>query len=1062
MMTRALPAGRRAGLWCLLALVAWQAAPSTQQVDWRELDTRAVELYVKGDLPAAIAAARTALQAASSPAETGRSLDRLGFLLHMAGNMTDGEKFLRQSLELREATFGVDSLDYAETANDLALLLRDARRMAEARALAERSVATRRRLLPPDDDLVAETLNTAASIAAMAGDYASAVLEFEQAVAIHESKPESRRPIEEFGAVCVNLAGTYTRLGKYAQAEAAFDKGLRALRVRPGIGHPAYAASLAAYAQFETDLGHYVDAERAYDEAGNRLTATLGDRHPLYATFLNNRGFLHQIIGNNAAAEADYRAALDLRQQIKVPAITMAGTLRNLSYLVYERDRAEGERLLVQAADAYAGSASAPPFDHASVLAGLGRAQRDRGALVEARVTLERARAVAEQGLTPRHALVAATLRELGLVHAAAGSAREAERTLLEALAVAESAQGPKHPAIATFAGSLAEFFASRGGNVEATRFFRRAFDLREDMLAEVLGIGSEHAKTMSIAAASDLMPALMAFQAQAGAQVPEARVLAFEVVTQRKARVLEEVRDWRQRLRNDPSDLVRTRVRDWEAIVACRTSLTMALAYTDLKPSIVGPCALDGTDLQGRYSKLLSDLRTARTDELAAQAVSAIELLSERGDALEASLNRDARGRAVQARVSLETISRRLSDDEILIEFVSYQEPTPSSRRRYGAFVLNRAGRLDWTDVGPAALIDASVGDMLSAANDWSVSLRNREASAARAMAATARDALTDLSRQLWRPLQPLVGSQASVRRLRIAPDGALTLVPFEALSDGRDLIDRFEIAYVQAGRDLTRDAPTMPSAAPVVIVSPGASRRGEGLLASTAPTFRAGTLTALPSAAGEAADLRRLVPAAEVLSLTEATERRLKNVRSPAFVHVIGHGIVLGERPCAAPSCTPASSDAVNAMAGSAIVLEEAYGRAPGSSDDGLLTALELQNVDLSGTEMLVLSQCQMAAGAPSAGEGLYGMRRAAAIAGARTFVAPLWNVEDSVQRRLMQQFYRGLTSGLTRSNALRNAKLVIRRSPATNNFLYWAPVILSGSAASVAPATFRPMTP
>ena len=140
------------------------------------------------------------------------------------------------------------------------------------------------------------------------------------------------------------------------------------------------------------------------------------------------------------------------------------------------------------------------------------------------------------------------------------------------------------------------------------------------------------------------------------------------------------------------------------------------------------------------------------------------------------------------------------------------------------------------------------------------------------------------------------------------------------------------------------------------------------------------------------------------------------------------------------------------------SAIVLEEAYGRGRDSSDDGMLTASELQNVDLRGTEMLVLSQCQMANGVASVGEGVYGMRRAAAIAGARSFVAPLWNVDDRVQRTLMAQFYNGLAMGLTRSEALRRAKLQLRASPATSSFLYWAPVILSGSASALPPALFR----
>jgi CHAT domain-containing protein len=83
---------------------------------------------------------------------------------------------------------------------------------------------------------------------------------------------------------------------------------------------------------------------------------------------------------------------------------------------------------------------------------------------------------------------------------------------------------------------------------------------------------------------------------------------------------------------------------------------------------------------------------------------------------------------------------------------------------------------------------------------------------------------------------------------------------------------------------------------------------------------------------------------------------------------------------------------------------------------------------------------------------------MRRGAAIAGVHTFVAPLWNVEDRVQRRLMKRFYEGLASGEGRADALRRAKLLIRQTSATSSFLYWAPVILSGSPGVLPSSFFR----
>jgi hypothetical protein len=93
--------------------------------DWASLDRQAEELYTKGDLKEAIRIARLAVEAARGPKQSGRSLDRLGFFEATSGNLKDGESFLRQAIELRKTELGIDTLDYAESANDLALLFRD-------------------------------------------------------------------------------------------------------------------------------------------------------------------------------------------------------------------------------------------------------------------------------------------------------------------------------------------------------------------------------------------------------------------------------------------------------------------------------------------------------------------------------------------------------------------------------------------------------------------------------------------------------------------------------------------------------------------------------------------------------------------------------------------------------------------------------------------------------------------------------------------------------------------------------------------------------------------------
>jgi CHAT domain-containing protein/tetratricopeptide (TPR) repeat protein len=1025
------------------ALVMALAAFAQPPVDWAALDTQAETAYNHGDLPAAIRVAQAAVAAAANPKQMGRSLDRLGFFQYTSGDLKAGEASLRKALEIRKTAAGEDSLDYAESANDLALFCRDANQLVEGRKLAEQAVAIRTRLLGPRHPSVAESLNTLGGIQAFLGEYDQAIAYMEQALAIHEAQqpPEFS---EEFGTLCINLAGTYQRVGQYSKAEALFDKGLSVLRVKPGPDHPAYSASLVAYAFLQADLGHYSAAEKLYDEGGKLLREQLGEQHSAFAAFLNNRAALYAAIGNVAFAEADYRKSLELKRKIYGGDTLASGpTLRNLARLAYTRNRAEGEKLFREAADFYARNAKPPPFDQASVLLGLAEAQRNRGDLAAARETLRHASDIVAQGLGAKHPLYATVLRDLGLVQESAGDDREAARLLNEALAVVEEVQGANHPDLARYLDPLAALYEHTGDYGKAESLYRRSLEISDRALADMLTIGSERSKAAVLGNLEDPVPRLIAFQNKA--RTPEARALAFEAIARRQGRVLDAVHDWSQSVRDDANPDVRRRLQQRETVLECEASLTVALGYRDLKPAMVGTCALPGTPLQGRYERLLHDLRTIWTPARGKAALEAVGVLRQYVDRLESDLSREIPQFASLVRpVRLEDIRSRLEPDERLIQFVEYQN-------RYGAFVLGRDG-LSWTDLGAAAPVDLAVRDLFAAAEDWSIARARSEQRGAEGAERTARDAIDALSAKLH-PLLAQFWNAPGVHRLRIAPDGMLNLVPFSALSDGRGhlVIERFATSYLTAARDLAA-ASEIPSSSGAVVIamSPGAAT--VPVVAPAARSFRADGLEHLNGAAAEAERVHHWIPGARVWGEGEATEQRIKNLHRPAILHIVGHGVVRGNEDCrltpSSPGCQLALLDpAARVMNLSSIVLEEAYGRGGASKQDGILTALELQSLDLQGTEMIVLSQCRMADGIPQSGEGVFGMRRATAIAGVRSFVAPLWRVEDGAEQKLMDRFYRELSAGRSRSEALRQAQLQLLKAGATSSFLEWAPVILAG---------------
>jgi CHAT domain-containing protein len=106
-----------------------------------------------------------------------------------------------------------------------------------------------------------------------------------------------------------------------------------------------------------------------------------------------------------------------------------------------------------------------------------------------------------------------------------------------------------------------------------------------------------------------------------------------------------------------------------------------------------------------------------------------------------------------------------------------------------------------------------------------------------------------------------------------------------------------------------------------------------------------------------------------------------------------------------------------------------------APGdpAGDDGILTAEEVADLDLSGTELVVLSACETGLGEVAGGEGVFGLQRAFALGGARTVIATLWKIDDRATQALMGEFYRqlwreGAPAG--KLEALRRAQLAMIR--------------------------------
>ena len=199
-----------------------------------------------------------------------------------------------------------------------------------------------------------------------------------------------------------------------------------------------------------------------------------------------------------------------------------------------------------------------------------------------------------------------------------------------------------------------------------------------------------------------------------------------------------------------------------------------------------------------------------------------------------------------------------------------------------------------------------------------------------------------------------------------------------------------------------------------------------------------------------------------AKLLEQNQATANAIKQQKAPYLLHLATHAYFLADQPEEEMSDSGLQEfsgsrglklralHGENPLLRSGIALAGANQPAANPADDGHLTALEVAQLDWEGTELVVISACESGLGDIKAGEGVYGLKRAIAVAGARSSLLSLWKVNDEATAVFMESFYERLKEGEGRADALAATQRQFRENPpmpAWNHPYYWAAFQLSG---------------
>jgi CHAT domain-containing protein len=967
---------------------------------------------------------------------------------------------------------------HAESLQKQATKMRDRGQYKAAEAAALEALQSRRELLGEDHFDTAVSLNVLGNVYREIGDYVRAEPLFHRALETLKKTKSEEHP--EYAAALNNLALLYEEKVEFARAEPFYRRALETCARALGEEHTQYATSLHNLAQLYRFMGDVARAEPLYVRALQIFKNAGLESDELYAASTDGLSAICQERGDYIRAELLSRRALEIRKRaVGENHLYYANSLSSLGeFYGAMGDDAQAEPLYLRAQQIMERAGLEGHLAFALNLERLSAVYVNKGDFRRAEPLILRALEVRKKALGEGSGPYAVSLNNLGVLYWLMGDIDRAEPLLRKSMDTKKGALGEDHPAYADGLRNLAGFYAGMGNYVEARPLFLRALDIRRKASGKD---HPEYARLLTHAARMCLRAGEYEQARSMLTSAAETQIAFFDrtgpALGQRaRLELLDSLRGSLDSYLSVPqeagagAEALYRLVLEWkQGADTGQNHERLARDRPELRPMIE-----DLASVRARLAHLafITPL-PAQRDTWRKQ----LDALRQRSEDLDSELARkssvDQAGKQ-SARVRPEEVACSLPGATAMLDLIAYihYSPPPTGKgnlnqeRRLLAFVLRRERPVFCVALGA----ERPVTDAVTA---WRQALQNHQPEAIQQSAAA-------LGRLVWEPLRPHV---ADVQIVLVAPDGPLAFFPFAALP-GRQpdsyLIEDVAIGYVASGRSAAEAMAARKEVA------------GRGLLAAGAVDFHAdpGQAAPVPSghpslvvvaserggfaplpgtkAEGElASDLfRRAFPDQQAVLLTggEPTEGEVKKrldgghwravhlgthgfFESPARLAVLRASVSREQFFTFEPKPGRAESDdaefELTPLLKSGVVLAGG-GRAPDPArsdplsgaplaEDGILTAEEVQSLDLRGTELVVLSACDTGLGQGRYGQGTLGLQRAFHSAGARAVVASLWKVDDAATSVIMEQFYTNLwVKKLPKLEALRQAQITVLKNP------------------------------
>ncbi|WP_165823985.1 CHAT domain-containing tetratricopeptide repeat protein [Pseudochryseolinea flava] len=791
-----------------------------------------------------------------------------------------------------------------------------------------------------------------------------------------------------------NMGLLYSTMGRYTQAQGYTAEALDLRKEKFGETSTSVAASFNNYGVLKYNLAQYNEALTDIEAATAILKQNKLEQGMPYAIVLNNEAMLLQGVGRYEEAEGKLKEATTISAKLSsTKSSNHAKFLSNLALLYQLEGKYPDAEATYQGLEKTLGKSNP---DLATVLCNQAALYMTMGKEDKVEDLLKRALSIYKSNLGEQHPAYARAQNDLGNFYRYKGRYPDAEPALEKALAIREATLGKNHPLYVQSQEDLAILHWKKKAWDKAFMTYREVMDKSMDFINNYFPPMSESEKTKYWDVLFPRFQRFYNFSIEASTENAHAIEAMFDYQIATKGLLLNSTNKVKQ------------------AIFASKDGLLIKdyLAWLDAKESLSRLYAYSKEELKNQKINLDSLERATNAME---------RKLSERSTDFSS-------GYSVQ-KVQFSQLQKSLLDNEALVEVVRLQKYDQkfTGESRYVALVLTK---------------NAEAPKMVLLDNGQQLETRY-----AKFYRNAIHQRLNDEHSydQYWAKLETELQGK---KMIYLSPDGVYSQLNLNTMKKpGADyVINRYDIVVLGNSRDLLalKNKKTKTSKKNATLIG--------------FPDYGGSEIAALPGTKTELDGVSKLLKASayQVTMFTQktASEANVKKLKSPWILHFATHGYFLqdkGDEGSAFGIHFDNAND--NPLLRSGLMLAGASSTASGkrlpnleSNDNGILTAYEAMNLNLEGTELVLLSACETGLGEVKAGEGVYGLQRAFLVAGADALIMSLWKVDDAATQALMTNFYTNYIKLGNKQKAFKQAQLQLMAK--YKDPYYWGAFVMMGN--------------